>query len=78
MNRSDPLHTSGLRNNGSWVWRPSLKLVYSDFLWGPNEPNNYNMNEYCVGIEKNIETGNVGYVDINCVNKHHFMCQRCL
>ncbi|XP_076455601.1 low affinity immunoglobulin epsilon Fc receptor-like [Babylonia areolata] len=41
------------------------------YNWKPNEPNNYYNNEDCVLIE--ASTG--GWFDVDCVQKHPFLCE---
>jgi len=70
-------------NADAWYWANSGKHVDFILKWQPNQPDNFETDQYCLAIGKD-DSNNFGFNDIGCnmrrsngePNDWKFICQR--
>lgn len=72
----EPIFLGGMKLGDGWIWRSDYSNIYPDMQWGLTDPDNKGNREFCLAVEKNIDNGEVGYIDVSCSDiPFAFICQ---
>ena len=65
-----------LAEDETFLWQSNnAGLSYTD--WAPNQPNNHQYKQHCVGVRKKNNNNNKQWNDRKCAEKNEYLCQSC-
>lgn len=70
-------HTGGMLVDNQWKWESDLSRIFPNMSWAIGAPNNYDGQERCLSIKKDIVNVDVGFSDVRCKDyMAGYFCQK--